>query len=439
MARERDGSSQASQSARSQEQQGMVPLTAALAQLTGSYTDARVANERLAFANANFHLISPATTCGTLQVGCELVLSAVLINPKTDAYDVGGGKVALLKAPLEKIAAAMGLGWVPGLCRRLDDGSDPHYAHFEVAGVYYSFDRTPIPVTGHKEMDIREGSQRFKDIQKRARKWNDSLKHQPNDRYGKKRYPRDPDDQISMERIHVLAHAESKAKLRAIRSVGVHSGYYPHELEKPFVCARMVFTGRTDNPELAKMFGAMIAQSYLNAGAIAYGSQLPAAPSLPLPASNNDNDPRATSVIAHVVEGHKPPKVGQRVRPDEREEDLGEDDDDDDDDDDDREPRDVRDDREQDDEHTPAASPASKREAAARAQSQSRTFTIPAGAERGRTLQEASSGQLQFWTNRMRDDIDNGNSRLPDEDEELFDAMLDEIKARAGAHGKARK
>jgi hypothetical protein len=402
---ERDGSRAGSQ----QPSAAAGAQLAALAQVTGSFADTRIANERLQFANLHFHLVSPATSCGTLQVGCELSLAAVNIDIEEETYDVGQGKRALHKAPLEKISFAMGLGWIPQLCRRLDDGSDPYYAHFEVAGVVKSFDGSPLPVTGHKELDLREGSMRVTEIKRRAEIYNANPRNH---------YKRDPMDQIRMERQHILSHAETKAKLRAIRSMGVRAAYKPEALAKPFVCARVIFTGRSDNPELAKLFALAIAQSHLSSSTIAYGSQFPQ-----LPSSNNDNDkPALTAAMppmtatAEVVRPHAPPPVGQRVVQNEREEDLGELDDDDDDGEDDREPRDVRDDRDRDDENPPT-----------RSRSQ---FVIPAGKERGVLLKDASSAELQFWSNRLRDDLDAGHSRTPDEDEELFEAMLDQIKSR---------
>jgi hypothetical protein len=383
--------------------------SAALAQVTGSFSDARVANERLAFANANFHLVSPSSNCGTLQVGCELALSAVMIDIKEETYDVGLGKRALHKAPLEKIAAAIGLSWIRNGCHRLDDGSDPHYAHFCVAGAYKSFDGQMLVVTGEKEMDLREGSVRVLEINRRADLYNKKNRRRED---FKQRYP---DDQIRMERMNILSHAETKAKLRAIRSLGLRAAYKPEALAKPFVCARVMFTGRTDDPELAKLFAGAIASSYLNSQVVGYGSQLPALPAAaPSGNDNRDREPPVT-VNAEVIERHAPPKVGERVSPTERE-------------DDELDPDDDGDDYGSGPRSDPPPPPAA---AARRARPrQQPEHLMPAGPERDMPLSKASNAQLQFWSNRLRDDLDAGNSRDPEADEDLFEAMLDELKVK---------
>jgi hypothetical protein len=50
-------------------------------------------------------------------------------------------------------------------------------------------------------------------------------------------------------------------------------------------------------------------------------------------------------------------------------------------------------------------------------------LTVPGGPERGRPLEDASDGTLEYWSNRIRDSIDRGASRNPDRDMTLVDAM----------------
>jgi hypothetical protein len=109
-------------------------------------------------------------------------------------------------------------------------------------------------------MDLRDGSPQIDALIAKARAKN-----------------RDPAPQIREMRLHILAHAESKAKLRAIRSLGLRSSYAPAELQKPFVVAHLVFTGKTDDPELRRAFALKRADAMLGATAMLYGPP-PAAP-----------------------------------------------------------------------------------------------------------------------------------------------------------------
>ncbi len=402
------------------------PDRAALAKLSGSYSDASTANQLLKFAASHCHLISPAPSIGSLQVGCELALSIVAIETATDTYDVGAGKRALHKVALERIGGALGLSWIPEQCGRLDNGSNPHYALFQVAARYRAFDGQMQTVTGWKEMDLRKGSQRCEDIILKAEKTNADIKRNPM-RGGKKRYPRDPMDQIRQERANILAHAETKAKLRAIRSIGVPSSFTAEQLQRPIVCARVMFTGKTDDPELRVIFGKQIAASYLDAGQAAYGG---APPVRQLKPSN------ANTVESASVQGAKvaPPPVGSRHIEDDDDDldpvDPDDVDEDEDEEDDggyiarDREPARERDDRR--DERKPEPQPQPQRR-----------HVIPGGDDKGKQLSQATLKNLTYWANRLRNELDSEQSRDPEADEDLFDAILAEIKRREAAAERA--
>ena len=90
---------------------------------------------------------------------------------------------------------------------------------------------------------------------------------------------KDPTRQIREMRLHILSHAESKAKLRALRSLGIKTSFTQEELKLPFAVARLMWTGRTADPELRRMFAEKQADAMIGANAALYGSpprQLPA-------------------------------------------------------------------------------------------------------------------------------------------------------------------
>lgn len=238
--------------------------------IAGSHARADEIAAALAEAEQSFHLVSPATQCGSLPEGTEVVISMVTVDARVgrdgkpltnDIYPVGMGKFGLSKAPLDRIAGAAGVDWDPVLTRRMDDARDPYYCAFQAVGYVRSFDGTRRTITGTKEMDLRDGSPQCEALAGRKR-----------DGSG------DASKQIREMRLHILGHAESKAKLRAIRSLGLQTSYKPEELTKPFAVARLMFTGRTNDPELRREFARLNADAMIGGTRALYG-----APALPAP------------------------------------------------------------------------------------------------------------------------------------------------------------
>lgn len=233
-----------------------------LANLPGSYRNARAVTERLQFAADNFHLVSPTTTCGVVPEGCNVVLSVVHIDP-AETYDVGFGKLAPSKTALQKIAQCAGISWDPVQSRRLDDGSHPHYCYYLAVGKMRHLDGTEVQLVGSKEMDLREGSAQVQKVLESNKKGNGEA-------------------QLRDMRAFILGHAETKAQLRAIRSMGVRSSYTRQELERPFVVARLMWTGQSEDAELRRLFALKQADKMLSAASALYGAPPPAPAALSL-------------------------------------------------------------------------------------------------------------------------------------------------------------
>src|SRR5690606_12675198 len=96
-----------------------------------------------------------------------------------------------------------------------------------------------------------------------------------------------------------LRHAESKAKLRVIRSLGIRTSYSRGELAKPFIVVRAVFTGESNDPEVRRRNADRIADRFLGASDMLFGSPAPAPRSLP------QRQPRRV-----IAMPHDPPPVG---------------------------------------------------------------------------------------------------------------------------------
>lgn len=238
------------------------------------------------------HLVAPAPVCGALPEGCSLALAAVQIDAANETYEIkgGGSKRGLSKTALDKIAGAAGVSWDPEKSRRLDDGSDSRYCHYKAVGRVRDFDGTVRVIQGEVEIDAREGS------------------------------PQGTKGELEQVRRWILRHAESKAKNRAIRSLGVRTSYAPEELRKPFVVAKVQFTGESDDPEIRKMFAAKTADAFLGSQAALYGGrpqELQAPVGSSAPALTEGEKPHAPPPVGSVAPSDNDiPAEGEVLPPD---------------------------------------------------------------------------------------------------------------------------
>jgi hypothetical protein len=258
--------------------------------ITGSFRDMKDITDRFQKAAQNFHFVSPATSCPKLPEGCSVALSAITIDKDNDTYKTGD-KLALGKSTLQKISLAAGIAWDPRQSGRTDNGSDPHYCSWRMVGEMRLFDGTTIPLIGSKEMDLRDGSAQVQALWER---YEAAKRYKAKNSNAKE--PKEPTAQIREMRLHIAAHAETKAQLRAIRSIGIRTSYKPAELDKPFVVARLMWTGETDNSALRDKFAMMQAEAMLGANRSLYGEAPQTTPQLPrhappqIGATSVDND-----------------------------------------------------------------------------------------------------------------------------------------------------
>lgn len=259
----------------------------ALAHLQGEHIDAADLQEKMKWARSGeANLVAPTPAVSSIPEGFSVALSVVEIDTEKDSsdiYSVGGQKYGLTKAPLFKIGGALGVTWDAHLSGRLDDGKTEHYCNFRAVGWVTEFDGSARQIVGTKEMDLRDGSAQVEMLWQRfeanKRKWDSGQR-------GNMKYPpKEPSGQIREMRLHLQSHAETKAQLRAIRSVGVKTSYTMAELKRPFVVARLHLTGRSKDPVLQREFATMVVSAHLQSRRALYGSgQAPEAAAQP-PAS----------------------------------------------------------------------------------------------------------------------------------------------------------
>ena len=238
-------------------------------------------------------------------VGAELPmlyaagLSFVFVDPDHETYAIPGRpELGIGKQALDRIAAAAGVQWNPHLCGRVDDNSSPHVVEYQVAGTVLSLDGSERMITASKRIDLR--AERNTPIET----WgSDAQEFQRN----AEKSGSDPWARILQARQHILSLAETKAKNRAIRSLGVRTAYTPKELAKGFAIIRLQFTGRSDDPEVEREIQFMIAKRALSSRAELYGGE-PRRPQAAVPL------PKAVPKIA--VKDAEVEEEGEDARPD---------------------------------------------------------------------------------------------------------------------------
>ena len=235
-------------------------------EIAGSFADANEASKRLKAAAENCHLIGGMTVC-PMPEGYEVQIIVVPIN-KDRCYDIKGQPNAkgIGKSTLMTLSNAAGVEWV--VSRRIDDGRDPRFCHWHVEGRYPLIDGTYRMIEGDRDVDLREGADQIA---------------------GKTA------GEIAALRQNMMRSAITKAKLRALREgFGVDQGMPIPELDKPFVFAKAVFTGRSSDPKIRRMFAAVIAQKQLMASQALFGGApalMAPAPLAQLPSGFNMQEP----------------------------------------------------------------------------------------------------------------------------------------------------
>lgn len=192
-------------------------------------------------------------------------------------YEVEGGKLALHRASLDKIAGLAGITSIPELCRV--EQVEPYLwrgTHVvrirEITGQWRN-------VVGSVEVDGRT------------------------DPPGRRLDPKDKTDRALVQvRKFGARNAEAKARNRAIRSaVGLQGAYTEEEARRPFVFPALIYSPDLSNPEIAKM----VAASELGIVAQVYG---PAAPRIGVDMSR---EPPLPDDVLDVDIDDEPPPVRQ--------------------------------------------------------------------------------------------------------------------------------
>mgnify|MGYP007116840891 CR=1 FL=1 len=373
-----------------------------LARIVGSVDDPTGLTQRLEVAAKRYHLVAPQAAVGFIPEGCSVAISAVMIDVDNETYKIpGGSNLGLSKVALDRIAAAAGLTWDARLSGRIDVGSDPRYCGYRAVGHIRDFDGTTRTIIGEKEVDMREGSPQVDAIVERC------IARLKRDRKGisdseARRHGRQAaENQIRELRLHILGHAETKARLRAIRTLGIRTSYSPAELRKPFVVAKLAWSGRTNDPELRRAFALEQQRAMFGANAALFGAapaSAPAAQSAPaLPQSAPPPVGSVTDAIWDDEDGVIDAEPHESEVPS-------------------AEPV-----------HTPA--PEASQQAPTPNDGPS-GHVIPGGRSKGTPIEDAEDRDLEYWHTRIGDELKAGTARFPERDEPLWRALGEELARR---------
>jgi hypothetical protein len=193
-------------------------------------------NEQLRLASERCHMISSATSV-RLPPGCAVVCSVVQLGA-SDVYDVGGGRKALLRVALLKLANAAGICWDANASGRVVvHPRHPYLVSYRAQGAWRGLDGTWLPVVGDAMLDLRDGTAAVQKILESARPRVDDA--------GNVRVSAEEVGRVQLRdmRAKILEHCQSRAELRGIRKALAIRSYTLDELKRPWAVFKPVWIG----------------------------------------------------------------------------------------------------------------------------------------------------------------------------------------------------
>ena len=187
---------------------------------------------------ADCHILTPITDVSALPPDIELAAQAVVFDTgpaSGDTYHArhihkSPNECSLTKTALDKICSASGINWTESY--RSDDRSIPWYWEWSVRGQMVDVTGQVRTLVGSASCDMRDESPLGLSF------LNPAGDKRPNA------------TGMANARAKGMEQAESKAKNRAVRSLGLKQKYTKAELDKPFICLRPVLVPK--DPEVRR-------------------------------------------------------------------------------------------------------------------------------------------------------------------------------------------
>lgn len=219
------------------------------------------------FRSQHFNVIAPfEITKDRVNDYQQFRLAIVRVNPEENGGDVwyaGSKQVGKTwvktyvpaKPCLMKFKMAAGVTWDPDRTRRIDDRNNPNIVEFMAVGLYHGPDGMELSLSGTYELDLDAEEEEIRD-QQELKVLSDSWKPPPKfaaffqDKSTEEIVDYLTRRELSQLRRHKVARAETGAKLRALRELGIKSSYTEAELQKPFVFVRLDYAPDRSKPEV---------------------------------------------------------------------------------------------------------------------------------------------------------------------------------------------
>jgi len=231
------------------------------------------------------HLVSPIVAIDSLSEMTRMSVRMVRVDRARETYPIAGGKLGLLKVALDKIAGAAQVDWA--FSGQVDDWNDPYRVKYHAIAVVTNPDGTKRRLPGTKVLDLRK-----------------TADYTGEDAAGMS------DRELAMARKHIHALAESKAKNRAIRSLGIPQAMTPADAELPWVVVALV-----PNPDHPAIRDAMVA-SLVPTTALLYGHKVqPPMQALPAEIHAGEEHPDAIDLSDMVEAPEEPPAPAAPAAP----------------------------------------------------------------------------------------------------------------------------
>ena len=185
-----------------------------------------------------------------------------------DLYPQAGGSVAFRRNFYDKLAGAAGIQWVYHAFRRMDNGSNPRFCHYQAVGIIKGLEGQWVTKVADKAIDMDVMEQELRDkCWERANNYVELATDPtpaPDDdiklaRAFVKEYPTQADrgrwveekirpDALQIQK-HIVARAQTGAMSRVVeKALSLKKSYLAKELEKGFIFGSLVFTPDETNP-----------------------------------------------------------------------------------------------------------------------------------------------------------------------------------------------
>lgn len=221
---------------------------------TGTYDTTDDANRALRDAAEMGWLLTPSQQMANLLDGCALVITAFRADVQLDTYadDDQPGRRVPGKSLLDRVARDLGVSWIAEHCKRTDDQRSPYRRSYQAAGQIREFDLGWRGIQAHAEVDLTVGSALEQKLLKKLGVQKGRL-------------------DVERRRAFITSHADTSARLRAVRGLGLRDTYLPSELARPFFCARIFFDGKSENPATQARFDQAVVDAFVPSADALFG------------------------------------------------------------------------------------------------------------------------------------------------------------------------